>query len=166
MQRPGVGADDEDVPQIPSPRPNLLQDLFQGQAGGDRSGGARGPEYRQEEAVDQPDGDEDRRRPQHQGSEGEGLAHLQRVFPQGGEPPGMVELEKGKDQVPGQQESHEDQQVGNLDPHGQHLLEGNPLHLPGDDPGGEEKIEGHGRQVEQLEGIEEYFAAQGGHFSS
>ena len=75
----------------------------------------------------------------------------------------MVELEKRKKAVPDQQEDQEDQQVGNLDPHGEHLLEGNALHFPGADPGGEEKIADQGCQVEQLEGIEEDFSAEGDH---
>jgi len=63
--------------------------------------------------------------------------------------------------VPDQQEAQEYQQVLNLDAHGQHLLEGNPLHFPGADPDGEEEIADQGCQVEQLEGIEEDFSAEG-----
>ena len=64
----------------------------------------------------------------------------------------MVELEK-QNTVPGQQEDQEDQQVRNLDAHGQHLLERDALHFMRGDPGRKEKIADQGGQVEQLEGF-------------
>jgi hypothetical protein len=66
----------------------------------------------------------------------------------------MIKPEKGKDDVPDNEETEKEYKINNFDPHGKELFKGNQIEPVVDNRGGQAKGKDHNQQIKKFESFE------------
>ena len=114
---PCIGADDEDVSQIPAANPELPQGISKEEPAGQRKEGAGHPEKGKKGIVGHLDVKKEGKAGHDHGPDGRGLENVEELDPEGGEAPGIVKPEGGKNDVPQKKDPAEEREIPQLDPH-------------------------------------------------
>jgi hypothetical protein len=97
--------------------PELPQGISEEEAAGQREDRAGQPEYGKKDVVGNPDVKEEGKAGDDHGPDGRGLENVENLGPEGGQAPGLVEPEGGKNDVPEKEDPAEKREIPHLDPH-------------------------------------------------
>ena len=106
-------------------KPESFQYISEPEPAQDGKTAASNPESQDKSRSDHDKFQKKARNQYHQDPCGGCVHNIANLLPTGGETPRMIKPEKGKDDVPDNEETDKEYKINNFDPHGKELFKGN-----------------------------------------
>jgi hypothetical protein len=135
--------------------PELPQGIPEDESAGQREEGAGHPEKGKKDVIGHLDVKEKGKAGYDQGSDDGGLENVKDLCPKGGQATGIVETERGENDVPEKEDSAEEREIPYFDPHRNEFAEVDVGFGVRDGCRGGEKGADHDQQVEERVDLDE-----------